>query len=342
MAISYTVVDYRGKAAEPIIEELLFENETVRDGLVMFEDDVKAETIFSEASAVATMQAYTSGVPSSAGSLDGFDHLVTPVKVQYYQEFDPNAVRFSRFKRSMSPGAWNILSTEFERVMIGGVYSKNIAASAESLFWNNALAATKTAFAALTPGTAQTSAGAAEQTLVAATTAGLFDGVVTTMLYNSSRASGAAGVGERIKVAGTTITSANIQTEYNKIYTAIPPVVLASTSGSDPYFYAPRSHKQLINIYNNDPLNPREAFDVSDDKQTYFYNGVEIKFVPIPENVVIASKKEHLFWCTDLVADVNTMQIDKIASNREDMFLKNNMTIKAHVANQALNVLYIG
>ena len=89
MAITYNIVDFRGKAAEPIMEELLFENETVRDGLVTFQDDIKAETIFTEASASATMQAYTSGAPSSAGSLYAFDVAVTPVKVQYYQiQFD--------------------------------------------------------------------------------------------------------------------------------------------------------------------------------------------------------------------------------------------------------------
>jgi hypothetical protein len=36
------------------------------------------------------------------------------------------------------------------------------------------------------------------------------------------------------------------------------------------------------------------------------------------------------------------MQLDKIALNREDMFLKNNMTLAAHVVNQKFNVLYVG
>lgn len=340
MALSYNVVDIRGKAAEPIIEELLFENETISQGLVNFEDDVKAETIFTETSATATMQAYTSGAPTSAGSLDAFDSLVTPVKVQYYQEFDPNGLRFSRFKRDMAKGAWNILSNEFERVVIGGVYAKNISSGVENLFWNNALSATKVSIAALTAGTDQDEIGAEEKTLAAATTAGLFDGVVTKMMYNASNASATGAVGGRVKVVGTTVTSANIKAEYDKVYAAIPSVVLAS--GEMPYIYAPRSHKQLINIYNNDPTNYKDAFSVNDAKTSYYFNGVEIKFVPVPENTMIASKKIHISWCTDLLADVNTMQIDKIAANREDMFLKNNMTIAAHVTNQEFNVLYVG
>lgn len=341
MAITYNSVDIRGVAAEPIIEELLFENKTISEGLVTFETDVKAETIFTEASATATMQAYTSGIPSSSGSLNAFDSVVTPVKLQYYQEFDPNTLRFSRFKRDMAPGAWEIMSSEFERVVVGGVYAGKISADAENKFWNNALAATKTAVAALTAGTGQTSVGAAEKTLVAATTAGLFDGVVTKMIYNSSNAAGTAAVGGRVKVAGTTISATNIKEEYDKVYAAAPAVVL-NGSTSPAYIYAPRSHKQLINIYNNNPANYKDAFSVSDDKSVYFFNGVEIKFVPIPENVIILAKKEHIMWITDLASDINKVQIDKIALNREDMFIKTNFTTAAHVANQSFNVLYVG
>lgn len=119
MAVDYNSVAYRGVAAEPIVEEILFENATIAKSLVTFETDVKAETIFTEATATATLQAYTSGVPTSAGSLDAFDVVVTPAKVQFYQEFDPNSLRFSRFKRDMKAGAWEIMSTEFERVVVG-------------------------------------------------------------------------------------------------------------------------------------------------------------------------------------------------------------------------------
>lgn len=339
--ITYNSIDFKGVAAEPIIEELLFENATINDDLVMFEDDVKANTIFTEASAEATMQAYTSGAPVSNGDLKAFDVPVTPVKAQYYVEFDPNTLRFSRFKRSMKAGAWEIMSDEFERIVIGGIYAQKISLSAESLFWNNVTAATKTAVAGLTSGTAQTSVGVAEAALVASTTVGLFDGIVQKMIFNNSNETLSNSVGGRVKVAGTTITSSNIKAEYDKLYAAINPVTLNGVTEA-PYIYSPRSHKQMINIFNNTPTNYKDAFSVSEDKKTYYFNGVEIKFVPVPENVMIASKKEHLFWCTDLKSDINLMQIEKIANNREDMFLKNNLTITTHVANQVFNTLYVG
>jgi hypothetical protein len=332
MAISATIVDIRGKAYEPILEELLFENKTISDSLVSFETDVKNETIFTENSNTVALQAFASGAPTSSGTLTITDVAVTPTKVMYYQEFDPNALRASRFKLSMRPGAWEIASSEFERTVLAN-YAQKISQDAESKFWTGITSATKTAIAALTPGTGQTSVGAAEQTWAAAQTATQFDGVVAKMIYNN----GALGL--RYKVAGTTVSSTNIATEYGKVYAAIPAVVLYQTE--KPFIYAPYSHKQLINIYNvNATYRDLFAVDVARDK--YYYNGVEIKFVPLPENCVIAALPSNLVWCTDLVADINKMEINKIANNREDMFVKHIFTIAAHVARQSNNVLYLG
>lgn len=340
MAIDYNSVAYRGKAAEPIVEEILFENDTIAKGLVTFESDVKAETIFTEASASATLQAYTSGAPTSAGSLDAFDVVVTPTKVQFYQEFDPNSLRFSRFKRDMKAGAWEIMSSEFERVVVGGLYAKKVSLAAENEFWNGVTSATQTAVAALTAGTGQTAVGAAEKTLVAALTASQTDGIVAKMIYNASNDTLTAGVGGRIKVAGTTITTSNIKAEYDKIYAAIPAVVLAGQEA--PIIYAPKSHKQLIIAVNNVTTDFSKPFDVDASAQNIYFNGVKIEFVPLPEKVVIVALKSHLLWCTDLESDANLMQLEKIANNREDMFIKHNMTIAAHVVNQKFNVLYVG
>jgi hypothetical protein len=325
-------VDIRGKAYEPILEELLFENKTVADNLVSFETDVKNETIFTENTNAVTLQAYASGTPTSQGTFTLLDTAVTPTKVMFYHEFDPNVLRPSRFKRSMKPGAWEIMSSEFERTVMAA-YSKDVSLDAEQKWWSGILAGTKTAIAALTPGTGQGSVGAAEQTWAAAQTATQFDGVVAKMIYNNG------ALGTRVKVLGTTISASNVATEYAKVYAAIPAVVLAQTE--KPYLYAPYSHKQFINIFNVSATY-RDLFSVDIKADKYFYNGIEIKFVPVPENCIIAALPSNLIWCTDLVADLNRMEINKIANNREDMFVKHIFTIAAHVARQSNNVLYLG
>jgi len=339
MAISLTAASSSaaGKQYEPILEELLFENKTVGEQLVAFEDDVKASTEITEVSATVAMQAYTSGVPSSSGSLTSAGTAITPVKVMYYQEFDPNTLRPSRYGLSMKKGAWETASTEFERVVLG-LYGRKISYDTEAKWWNNALSATKVSVAALTPGVGQGSVGAAEQTYVASLTAGQFDGIITRIIYNGG------ALGTRIKVAGTTITSTNIKAEYDKVYAAIPAVVLADKS-ERPRIYAPYSHIQLINQFNNVATNYKDVFIVTDlgkpEQKVYFY-GIEVVFVPSPENCIVAAKPSHLLWATDLLADVNKMEINKIANNRDDMFVKHVYTIFAHVMNQAYNVLYLG
>jgi hypothetical protein len=344
MAIAYNPVNIKGVAYEPILEEIIFENGTIKKSLVTFETDVKAETIFTEASATATLQQYVSGAPTSAGSLSAFDVVVTPDKGMFYQEFDPNSIRFSRFKRDMPAGTWNNTSSEFERILIGGVYSKKMSNALENLFWSGVKESTQTAVAALTAGTAQNQVGAKEKTLVASLTptAGTLqlDGIVAKMIYNSSNPTNTAGVGGRVKVVGTTLTSANVKSEFDKIYEAIPAEVLAGAE--KPIIYAPKNVKQMIVAANNVTTDFKKPFDVNPAATEFYFNGLLTEFVPVPNNVVIVALKSHLFWVTDLASDNNTLKIEKIANNREDMFIKSVMTIGAHVGNQKFNVLYVG
>ena len=343
MAIVYNSVDIRGVAAEPIFEEILFDNTTVSEGLVSFEEDIKAETIFTESSVEVTLQAYTCGKPTPAGSQTLFYTVVTPVKFMFYDEFCPDNLRFSRFKRDMKPGAWETMSAEYERLIMQN-YGSDISSQIENLFWNNVTTATKTAVAALTAGTANNQVSTQEKALVAATVVGpvgaQWDGIVQRMIYNSSNQAQTAGVGARIKVVGTTITSSNIKAEYDKLYAAIPAVLLKGKKRTV-YIYAPYSHMQMINIANNNTSNFKDAFSVTEATQTYYFNGIEIKFVPLPENVMIAAPKEHLVWNTDLLSDMNKVQIEKVEAASDMWFIKVVMTLQTHIANQRYNVLYV-
>jgi len=231
------------------------------------------------------------------------------------------------------------LSGEFERVVIGGLVAKNMSYDIEYKFWNDITSVQQVAIAALTPGTAQNEVGAAEQAWAAARTAGLINGVVSSMLYNSWNAAATAGLGTRVKVAGTTVTASNVYTEITKVYTAFSAALLAS-QGKSVGIYVPHSYKQFINVYNSNPANYQNPFVITGGK--YYLHDVEIRFAPLVGDVMIGSAKEHLFWCTDLTADVNTMKVDKIAENREDMFVKSIGTITPYVGLQASNVLYIG
>ncbi len=328
MAINYNAkLDIRGQAAEPVVTEILFRNETIANGLVRFETEVKAGTIFTENENTVTFQDYTCGAPSATGSIALDDTEITPVKIMVYDEFCYDNLRSSRFNRDMAAGAWNTVSGEFDRLVLGS-YGDKISQNAEKEFWAGISSTTKTALGATPSGIT-----ASEQSFGAALTTTKYDGVVARLIYNKDKSK----VTTKNLVIGATagVTSTNIATEYAKLYAAAPAVTLDQEGV---YIYAPKSHKQLINIYNVSATY-RDLF--AKEGNAYFYNGVEIKFVPLPENSMVLAIADQIVWATDLASDITTLMIDKIANNRDDYFLKNVFTSYCHIVNTKFATLYI-
>lgn len=331
--ITYTGAQIPTDFKQEIIAEILFRNDTVEKGLVAFETGIKAGRVITENVNSVTMQAWTvNPTGSEAGDIGLQDTVVTPVKVEYIDKFTPDDLRSTRFNRDMALGAINDVSDEFNRLVLNGV-APLISLDAEKKFWNGATAATKTAVAALTAGTAQTSVGAAEKTLVAAMPTTLFDSLTTKMIYNNS------GVGKRIKVAGTTLSASNIATEIGKVYNAIPDEVLMGAE--KPFIYAPRSVKKMINNFNL-AQTYRDTFTVDLATDKYYYLDVEIVFVPLADNVIVAGVPMNFMWCTDLLDDYADINIAPYPAPRKDYFYDVIFTIFAHVVNQKFNVLYVG
>ena len=338
MAISYTSVDIRGKAVEPILEEVLFANKTISDNYVTFATDVKAGTIFTEAGVDVTAQLYTGAALSSSGSMTVTDRIITPTKLEYKQTFLQESLRAGRFGRSMNPGAFNIESSEFASTVLAQ-YAPNVSQDAESIFWGGITSTTKTAIAALTPGAGQLAMTAATQTAVAALTAGLVDGVFSKILYDNS------AVGQYIKVTGTTVTSANIASQMALIYAAIPAENLADTV-SPTVIYAPRAWRQLARIANNSVGAAQQVnfeFESGSNDAKCFYNGVEILFVPTPNNLMAyAQRKAAIIWATDLADDINRFEVGKLVNDGDTQFVRTIYTMAAHVGQATKGVLYGG
>ena len=338
MAISYTPTDIRGKAVEPILEEVLFANKTIADGYVTFNTDIKAGTIFTEASVDVTAQLYTGSALSSSGAINIVDRFITPTKLEYKQTFLQESLRTSRFNRSMNPGAFNIESNEFASTVLAMV-GPNVSQDAENIFWGGITSATKTAIAALTPNAAQGSITAATQTAVAGLTAGLVDGVFSKVLYDN------AALGGYIKVTGTTVTSANIAAECAKIYAAIPAQNLADTVNPT-VIYAPRAWRQLARIANNAVGAAQQVnflFDSASNDSRCYYNGVELLFVPAPtNNLAYAQRKVAVSWNTDLLDDVNRFEIGKLVNDGDVQFVRSIYTLAANVGQATSGVLYGG
>lgn len=338
MAISYTTKTEPLSVIEGILEEVLFDNKTIANDWVTFNDDIKAGTILTDESISVTAQLYTGAALSSSGTITLNDRTITPTKLEYKQTFLQDALRTSRFKNTMKPGAWNIESSDFASQVLAK-YGPNISEDSEKIFWGGITAATQTAIAALTPGAGQGSMTAATQTAVAALTPGLVDGVFARALYDSS------AIGAYIKVTGTTVTSSNIAAECGKIYAAILPVILNSEK-NPPLIACPRVWRQLARIANNEVGAAQQInflFDGDGPNARCFYNGVEMIFVPTPNNLMAyCYQRTAVSWNTDLTDDVNRFETGLVVNDGDTQFVRAIYTLAANVAQASNAVLYGG
>jgi hypothetical protein len=340
MAISYTPTTIYGPNLVPVLEEIFFENKTIAEGYCTFQDNIKSGTIFTDPSVSVTAQTYTGAALSSSGSITLTDRTITLTKLEYKQTFLDEALRASRFNRDMKKGAWNIESNEFASKVLG-VYGPKVSADAESLFWSGITSATKTAIAALTPGAAQGSMTAATQTAVAAMTAGPIDGIFARALYDNG------AIGGYTKVTGTTVTAANIATEFGKIFAAITPTVMNAGDKDPVKIWAPRAWKQLIYNANNAVGAAQQVnFAVTgNDFSTskVYFQGIEVLFVPTQNNLMAyANNLSAVNWCTDMLEDYNKVEIGKVANDGDTRFIRTIYAMQAHLARATNGVLYGG
>lgn len=333
MAITYSPKEFTGTDFEEIFMETLYQNETISEGKVRLITDIKAATVITEMEVDVTTQAYSCDVPTPGGSININDGLLSPCKAMSYQEWCPDDLRFSRFSTGMRSGAWENINEDWLRIVME-TYGTKLSRTIESEFWNGASPATAFEVARLTPGVLPTEVSTEEQAYVASAPVTLCDGVATYLIYNNG------AIGKRIKVVGTTITAVNIDAEYGKVYAAIPAVLLKAANVRETKIFAPESHLQLINIFNNAQLY-RDKF-TTDGNGGYYYLGIKIEFVPLAENVMIAGRYSNLIWGTDLTADYGMIEVNRVALNADKRFFKAVYTMGATAVNQAQMVLYVG
>lgn len=339
-AITFTgPANFTDTVYEELILEIYLKNQTVAKNLVRFFPDIKGSGRIRRISATVADQAY-SNTPSASGGLGVEERLIIPIKREFYDTFDYETIRNTSFSEGMSAGAANIINNDFATAALG-VAAGKASRYVESRFWNAATAATQTAVAALSPGTGQTSIGAAEQAYVAAAPTYVVDGVLTKLLYNDAVTPGTYAVGTRIKVAGTTITSSNIQTEIDKVYAQLPDEIAHDTEQmSNLRFFVPMNFKKFINQYNNIVTNYKNAFVVTNGE--YFYNDVKIEFVPLPSNSMILGNSMDIVWATDLISDLNAINVDKLPAPAKNFYYEIIFTIESWVFAMNQKVVYVG
>lgn len=347
MAISYTGGTQNQTELSEILEELYAESFTIRDGLIAVEEGHKSGADVYESGVTVAASAATTAAVSATGDIT-LSANRTPVSLgafQYEDTIDDNALKGTRFERSMEAGAFNVVSDEFDQKVLIQV-APAIGEDVENMIWDGATSATKTAIAALTPGAGQGSISSGAQTLVAAMTTKLIDSIPAVILYNASnaKATPGAGLGDYIKVPSiSTITSSTIAAEYAKMY-AIAPSKAVNHMAEPAEIFAPLAHRQLIKIANNSvgaASNKNFLVEGSGDSEVISYNGHKINFVPLVGFMVFAIPS-YLKVLMDLASDVNSLQIGQMANGARQRYIKNVQSMACWVVGQKYITLYGG
>lgn len=348
MAINFTGAARNHSELEEVVGEIYSNSGTFRDAIVDIQEGHKSGTDVYESKVAVAMTALNTGGVTTTGDID-LNFNKTPVSLftyNYEDTIDDNVLKGTKFEKSMQGGAFNTISDEFDRKVLIQV-SPAIGEDLENKIWNGATSATKTAIAALTPGAGQGSISAGAQTLVAAMPTTLFDSITAKVIYNNSqgKTTPGAGLGDYVKVAGTTVTSANIAAEYAKIYAGAPEKIINSTNPSEmPVIFAPRGDRQLIKIANNAVGAAQQInflVEGAGANEKIYYNGVEIKFVPLVGFRILTAGM-YLKLLMDLTSDVSALMVDRMANGAMQRYIKNVGSIATWVTNQRYITLYGG
>jgi len=343
MAITYTGTKTQAGEYAEIVQEIYADSPTFRGETIEIVEGHKSGMDIYESSAEITFSAANYGsVTADNVALKTQKSKVNLNTFNVEGIIDESSLKGTRFEKSMASGAYNVVSDEFDKAVLVQV-TPAVGAELESNVWNGATAATKAAIAALTPGAGQGSISAGAQALVAAMPTTYFDSIPATMLYNDSqsKATPGAGLGDYIKVAGTTVTSANIVAEYVKIYNAIPNDVLVKTGDDAPIIYAPKGDYKLIKAANRVQGAALQENFVGNSFNDMYFNDVKIVFVDLVSFRIVA-QKNNLKLVMDLLSDSSQLIIEKEANASTRRILKLINTMNTWVVKQKWNVLYNG
>ena len=343
MAVNYTGGTQNQTELEEIQQELYAESFTIREGLIDIEEGHKSGADVYESSVDVAVSAFSTGAVTATGDIDLNANRtgVSLVSYQFEDFIDENALKGTRFERSMKAGAFEIVSDEFDQKVLIQV-APAIGEVIENWIWDGATTAQKAAIAALTPGAAQGSISAGAQTLIAAAPSNQFNSLPATILYNNSNAkvTPGAGLGDYKKVLSiAAVTSSTIAAEYAKIYGTAPSKVINSTSETAEIF-APLGDKQLIKIANN-AVGAAQQVNFLVEGDNISYNGIKINFVPLVGFRILAIPS-YLKLLTDLASDVSTLKIGEVANGAMQRYIKNVQTMTTWCVGQKYITLYGG
>lgn len=329
-----------------IQHELYADFGTFREKDIDIQEGHKSGAEVYESKVTVTPKPYTGGAVTAGSDVLAVQRsVVNLTKIEFSDTVKYDSLLDTRFEKSMKKGAFNVVSQEFDNAILQFI-TPAIGQTMEEIVWTGATTAQKALIAGLTPGAGQGSISASAQVIAAAMPTNLINSLPAIILHNDSlsKDTPGAGIGDYVKVAGTPYTAATIAAEYAKMYAAIEPKVL-NDKVNPPVIYAPLADRQLMRTANNSvgaASNQNFLFSSPAMDAKAFYNGVEVKFKPLPTDFAIISPSVYLKILFDLKNDMNILETGKMPAGSDEYYYKNVQAMAAWVTNQRYIILYGG
>ncbi len=144
------------------------------------------------------------------------------------------------------------------------------------------------------------------------------------------------------KVAGVTLTKANVLGEFEKIYMAQTDDVLGASEDGELKFYVSKKVEKLIKLALADKSNQVIAANWLSDANGITYMGYEvIALTAIPANTIVFANWHNLVYGTDLISDETELRTGmKAAPEDDEYFVKGRLKLGVQVAFPDEVVLY--
>ena len=347
MAVTFSGAKVPQTELAEIQLELYQDSGTFVDRIIDIQEGHKSGTDVFESKVNVTFTAATTGPVTATGNID-FKVNKTAVslgRIQVEDIVEQSTLLDTRFERSMQAGAFNLVSTEADNILLQQI-TPAIGSGIEGIIWNGATAATKTAIAALVAAAPQGSISAGAKALVAAMPVNEVDSLPATILFNYSQSKAAPGVGlgEYLKVLNiAAVNAGTIAAQYALTYLSADDKVLNNKT-TPAVIFAPLADRQFIKIANNAVGAAQQVnflIEGAGVNEKIYYNGVQIYFVPLVGFRILTLPK-YLKVLMDLVSDISSLETGQVANGAQQMYYKNVQAFTTWITNQRYITLYGG
>lgn len=268
---------YAGEFAGKYVAAALLSANTIEQGLIEVKPNVKYKEVLKKLSLNDIVKDATCDFTATS-TVTLTERILTPKELQVNLQLCKSDFRSDWEAIEMGYSAFDNLPKTFQDFLIAHVASK-VAAKTETTIWQGNDA-----------------------------NAGEFDGFEV-LLRNDS------DLPNDQEVTGTTVTSANVQTELGKVVDALPDTVYGR---EDLVIYVSRNvHKAYVRALAGYGASGLGAAGVENKGNLWYSNGQNLTFDGIPvvmasgmsSNKMIATYKENLYFGTGLLSDHNEVRI---------------------------------